>query len=221
MDLVEGIKTRRSARKYRSDPIARELLQEVMNLAKWAPSDMNTQPWQVAVVEGTTKQQLADQIISARENNEAPNPDYNYYPDQWEEPYKSRRKACGLALYNALDIQRGDIGKQKQAWNNNYRFFDAPVGLLFFIDKQLNQGSWLDMGMFIQNVMLAATDSGLSTCPQASLAEYPDIVRNLLNIDDHYAVVCGMSLGYEDKTHPANSFRLEREAVNSFTSWYD
>lgn len=221
MNTIESIKTRHATRGYLDKPVERQLIEKILEAARYAPSGVNTQPWQVAVVQGKTKQQLTEQMISAKENNQAPNPDYAYYPDQWEEPYKSRRKTCGLALYTALDIQRSDIAKQKQAWNNNYRFFDAPVGLLFFIDQQLNQGSWMDMGMFIQNIMLAATHYELSTCPQASLADYPDIVRNLLHIDSQYAVVCGMALGYEDKTHPANRFRLEREPVDSFTSWYD
>lgn len=221
MNTIESIKTRHATRGYLDKPVERELIEKILDAARFAPSGVNTQPWQVAVVQGNTKQQLAEQIIAAKENNQSPNPDYAYYPERWDEPYKSRRKDCGLALYQALEIQRKDTEKQKQAWDNNYRFFNAPVGLLFFIDKQLNQGSWLDMGMFLQNIMLAATHYGLNTCPQAALAEYPDIVRSLLNFDEKYAVVCGMALGYEDKTHPANRYRLDRESVDNFTCWFE
>lgn len=221
MNTIEAIKTRHATRGYLDKAVARELIEKILEAARFAPSGVNSQPWRVAVVQGKSRQQLTEQLISAKENNQAPNPDYDYYPSQWNEPFKSRRKTCGLALYSALNIQREEREKQKQAWYDNYRFFNAPVGLLFFIDKQLGQGSWIDLGMFIQNVMLAATDYGLSTCPQASLADYPDIVRQQLNIDDNFAVVCGMSLGYEDESHPANSFRLEREPVSSFTSWFE
>lgn len=221
MNTIDAITSRHATRGYQEKPVERELIEKILDAARFAPSGVNTQPWRVAVVLEQTRQQLSEQLIQAKENNLRPNPDYEYYPAQWNEPYRSRRKTCGLALYSALKIQREDREKQKQAWYDNYRFFNAPVGLLFFIDKQLGQGSWIDMGMFLQNIMLAATHYGLSTCPQASLADYPDIVRNLLNIEDNYAVVCGMSLGYEDQTHPANGFRLEREPVDSFTSWFE
>ena len=221
MNIIESMTTRHACRSYLNRPVEQLLIEKILDAARFAPSGVNTQPWQVVVVQGKTQQQLAEQIINAKENNQPANPDYAYYPDQWHEPYKSRRKDCGLALYTALDIQRSDIEKQKQAWNNNYRFFNAPVGLLFFIDKQLSQGSWIDMGMFLQNIMLAAKEYGLSTCPQAALAEYPDIIRNLLTIDEQYAVVCGMALGYEDESHPTNQYRLQRESVDSFTRWFE
>ncbi|MGD8526747.1 MAG: nitroreductase [Thioalkalispiraceae bacterium] len=221
MDTIDAIKSRHATRGFLSTPVETPLIEKILDAARYAPSGVNTQPWKVAVVRGQVQQQLSEQLIAAKEQKQPANPDYAYYPDRWSEPYKSRRKSCGLALYSALQIEKGDFGKQKQAWYNNYRFFNAPVGLLFFIDKQLNQGSWIDMGMFLQNIMLAATDYGLATCPQASLAEYPDIVRGLLNISEDYAVVCGMALGYEDPDHPANSFRLEREPVDSFTTWFE
>ncbi|MEJ2142357.1 MAG: nitroreductase [Gammaproteobacteria bacterium] len=221
MNTVDDtIKKRHATRGFLDKPVSHELIEQILEAARWAPSGVNSQPWNVAVVEGKTKQSLADHIISARESNHQPNPDYQYYPDEWKEPYKSRRKDSGLALYRALKIRREDTEKQKQAWYNNYQFFGAPVGLIFYIDKQLNKGSWLDMGMFLENVMLVATSMGLSTCPQAALAEYPDIVRKILNIDEQYHIVCGMALGYADESHPANSYRLKRAPVEEFTRWF-
>ena len=120
-----------------------------------------------------------------------------------------------------MNIGRDDVEKRKEAWENNYRFFGAPVGMLFFVDKRMNQGSWIDLGMFIQNVMLAARAFGLDSCPQASLADYPDIIRTELRMEDHWLVACALSLGYADTNHPVNQYRTEREPVNAFTRWYD
>lgn len=221
MDIIEAIKNRKSTRAFLDKPVSRQTIETILETARWAPSGVNTQPWHVAVVSGKHKRQLGDAIIEARVSGQTENPDYRYYPEQWQEPYTSRRKSCGMALYGALGISRRDIDKRKQAWYNNYRFFGAPVGLLFFVDKQLGQGSWIDMGMFIQNVMLAAEAHGLATCAQASLAEYPDIVRSMLDLPESYAVVCGMSVGYEDPEAAVNHYRTEREPLESFTRWYD
>jgi nitroreductase len=168
-----------------------------------------------------TKHRITEALITARTAGEPERPDYRYYPEKWEEPYRSRRLACGLALYQALGIGREDADRRIKAWNNNYSFFGAPVGLFFFLDRTLAQGSWVDMGLFLQNVMLAARAFDLATCPQAALAEYPDIVRRLLNVPDTRALVCGMSLGYPDSAAPVNHFRTAREPVANFTLWYE
>lgn len=221
MDVVDAIRGRRSTRAFLDKPVARETLHTLLDTARWAPSGVNTQPWHVAVVEGATKTRLSEALLAARDAQQAPNPDYAYYPDEWVDPFKMRRIACGKALYSALQIERHDKDRQKIAWENNYRFFGAPVGLLFFIDKRLNKGSWMDMGMFLQNAMLTARSLGLETCPQASLGEYPDIVRQTLGIPEQLAVVCGMSVGYADPDHPVNQYQLTREPVEAFTRWYD
>lgn len=221
MDIVEAITSRWSCRAYLDQTVSKEQIQQVLDAARWAPSGTNTQPWRVSVVTGETKQRITDALIQARDDGESENPDYTYYPTEWREPYKSRRKHTGLALYGALGITKDDPDGRKKSWYNNYRFFGAPAGLLFFIDKDLNQGSWLDLGMFLQNTMLAATALGLATCPQFSLAEYPDKVRQILDIPDDQLLVAGMSLGYPDKAHPVNNYRLPREEVDNFTRWYD
>ncbi|MDH5409153.1 MAG: nitroreductase [Gammaproteobacteria bacterium] len=221
MQTIDAITSRWSCRAYLDKPVSREQVQSLLDIARWAPSGVNTQPWQVAVVSGATKQRISDAIIQARESGQKENPDYGYYPPEWNEPYKGRRKATGLALYGALKIERGDAEAQKNAWFNNYRFFGAPVGLFIFIDRQLETGSWVDLGMFIQSLMLAAIDAGLATCPQAALAEYPDIVREALSISAEQKLVAGLSLGYADMAHPVNQYRTEREPVETFSKWYD
>lgn len=194
---------------------------QVLETAKWAPSGVNTQPWHVAILGKIARESISSAIIDARNQAIPENPDYHYYPEHWVEPYKSRRKACGLALYSALDIKIDEPEKRKAQWYRNYSFFDAPVGFIFYIDKNLDKGSWMDMGMFIQNVMLAARAVGLETCPQAALAEYPDIIRKTLTLSEDFHIVCGMALGYADWSHPVNSYRTERENIENFTKWYE
>lgn len=221
MDVLEAMRSRKSTRAYLDQPVARATIEAILDAARWAPSGVNSQPWRVAVVTGATKERIATDMLAARTARQPENPDYAYYPSEWREPYKSRRKATGLALYRALNIGKDDAIARLQAWNGNYHFFGAPAGLLFFVDRTLAQGAWVDMGMFIQNVMLAARAHGLDTCPQASLAEYPDIVRAILGMPDTHALVCGMALGYADAAAPVNGYRTEREAVNAFTAWHD
>jgi len=221
MDIIEAIEGRHCVRAFLDKPIEQETITQILTTARWAPSGVNCQPWQVAVIQGDTKNNLGEAIIAARENKTPENPDYSYYPSEWREPYTTRRKDCGLALYRAQGIGRSDKDKRLAAWYRNYRFFDAPVGLLFFIDKDMQTGSWLDMGMFMQNIMLAARHHGLETCPQASLAEYPDIVRRILGMSSDKLLLCGMSLGYADAEAAVNQYRLEREPVENFTRWYD
>ena len=221
MDVLEAIRQRASTRAYLDKPVDRTTIEAILDVARWAPSGANIQPWQVAVVTGQVGRQIGDALLAARIAGEHERPDYRYYPEHWNEPYKSRRVACGLALYTALKIGRDDKNARTKSWNNNYSFFGAPVGLFFFLDRSLAQGSWVDMGMFIENVMLAALGQGLATCPQASLAEYPDIVRKFLSVPDSRALVCGMALGYPDRSAPVNNYRTTREPVKHFTTWHE
>jgi len=220
MDIIEAIKGRQSIRAFTKKIVPKEMVTNILDTARFAPSGVNTQPWKVAVVFEKMRTQLGEKITEALDNNISSNPDYMYYPEEWFEPYKSRRKACGSALYSALDIDYHETEKRKAAWYRNYYFFEAPIGLLFFVDKKLQTGSIMDMGMFIQNVMLAARHYGLETCPQAALAEYPDIVRAALGMDDSHLLLCGMALGYADYENPINQYRTSREEVSTFTQFY-
>ncbi len=221
MEVLEAMRRRASTRAFLDRPVDRSTIESILDAARWAPSGVNAQPWQVAVVTGATKRRLTELLLAERSAGHGDNPDYAYYPLQWVEPYKARRLACGLALYTALKIERQDQDARIKSWNNNYSFFGAPTGLLFFLDRSLAQGSWVDIGMFIENVMLAALTFGLATCPQASLAEYPDIVRKFLDIPESRALVCGMALGYPDPSAPVNNYRTTREPAAVFTTWYE
>ncbi len=221
MEVISAIKERACIRAFTDQQVADSTIEQILDTARWSPSGGNTQPWQVAVVKAKTCQKMGDAITEARRNNQLPDPDYNYYPQQWVDPYKKRRVECGMALYNALGIKREDSQRRNQVWEWNYYFFHAPVGLFFFVDDVLEKGSWVDMGMFIQSIMLAARGYGLETCPQASLAEYPNIVRHILDISPNNKLICGMSLGYPDREAAINQYRTAREEVASFTRWYE
>lgn len=219
MDLFEAIQTRQSTRAFTKKSVPQDCIYKILDLARWSPSGVNAQPWKVVVVTGDIKQKIGQAIIQARESDTPENPDYSYYSKDWFEPYKSRRKACGMALYASQGITLTDKELRKAAWYRNYHFFDAPVGLLFFVDERLSVGSWIDIGMFIQTLMLAARGLKLATCPQAALAEYPDIVRQFVKLDKQYKLICGMALGYPEASAAINQYRTEREPVDYFTDF--
>ncbi|MFA5140672.1 MAG: nitroreductase [Elusimicrobiota bacterium] len=219
MDILQAIRERRSIRAFLDVPVGRKTLEAVLDAARWAPSGVNAQPWEVVVVTGESKKRLTEELLKARRAGERERPDYAIYPSSWKEPYLSRRKACGLALYKALGIGKEDSDRKLKSWELNYAFFGAPAGLLFFLDRDLVQSSWVDIGMFIQNVMLAALAHGLGTCPQAALAEYPDIARRVLGVPETKALVCGLSIGVPDLSAPVNGYRTAREGTPVFTTW--
>ncbi len=221
MKLFEILQQRKAVRAYLDKPVEKETIDAILDAARHAPSGVNTQPWQVAVVTGNAKQTLQTKIETAFRAGNKGKADYEYYPTQWIEPYKSRRKDCGLLMYQTLKIERSDKQRQQDQWAANYRAFDAPVMLLFFMNVHMQTGSYMDYGMFLQSVMLAAVDLGLATCPQASLADYPEIIKSELGYSDNSVLLCGMALGYEDKDADVNSYRTSREDVASFTDYFD
>jgi nitroreductase len=221
MLVSEALKKRKSTRAFLDKPVEKDKIQRILNAARHAPSGVNSQPWEVAVVSGKTKQALQEKIEKAFRNGEAKHMDYNYYPENWKEPFKDRRKACGLQMYSTLGISREDKQRQVDQWAANYRAFDAPVMLLFFMDPIMDKGSFIDYGTFLQSIMLMAVEEGLATCPQAALGEYPEIVKQTLGYPDDQLVMCGMALGYEDTEALVNSYRTPREEVDSFTRYFD
>lgn len=221
MNVYDALLARKSTRAFTNKQVKQSTIKHILASASHAPSGSNTQPWQVAVVSGDSKDQLQRELELAFRDGEKSRMDYQYYPLQWDSPYNERRRACGLQLYSTLDIKREDKHKQHDQWAKNYRSFDAPVTLFFFIDPVMQAGSYIDYGMFLQSIMLAATEQGLATCPQASLAEYPDIVKQHLNYSDDSILLCGMAIGYEDKNALVNSYLTPRETTDTFTKFFD
>jgi len=215
-DVFEAARTRRSVRAYKPDPVPVEVVREIVALGRHAPSGSNIQPWRVHVLTGVSLKRVGDTLQQAFHTDTPARRDYAYYTDPIEEPYLARRRACGWGLYGALGIARGDRGKSKAYRAGNFNFFGAPVGLVFTIERKLEKGSWLDYGMFLQTIMLAARARGLHTCPEASIANYPDIVRRELGISADWAVICGMALGYADADAVINTYQPPRIGLDEY-----
>ena len=216
----EAIRTRRSVRAFLKTPVPHEIIAEILQLAGCAPSGSNIQPWHVHVLTGETLVRVGSTIQRAYLTGEPGHKrDYNYYTDPIVEPYLARRRQCGWGLYTTIGIQRGEKERMQAARARNYNFFGAPMGLVFSIDAQLEKGSWLDYGMFLQTIMIAARSYGLHTCPQASIAEFPDIVRRELAIDSGNTIICGMAVGYADPDAVINQFQPPRIPLSDYVTF--
>lgn len=219
-----AITSRRSIRAFLPTPVPRALLEEILVVASRAPSGTNTQPWQVHVLTGAARARLAAAIVAAYDDPEqarSHSEEYAYYPREWVEPYLGRRRKVGWDLYGLLGIGKADKTRMHAQHRRNYQFFDAPVGLVFTIDRVMEQGSWLDYGMFLQNVMVAARARGLDTCPQAAFTQFHRIIGRELQLDDAQMVVCGMSLGYADMSRIENTLVTDRAPVAGFARFVD
>jgi nitroreductase len=219
MDVKTALAKRKSTRAFLNKEVPITTVNAILEQAKTAPSGVNTQPWKVAVLSGQSKKDLEQKMESEFRAGNKGIMDYQYYPEQWEAEYKQRRKACGLLMYSTLQIKREDKQRQLDQWAANYRAFDAPIMLLFFIDKVMEKGSYVDYGMFLQSIMLSAVEHGLATCPQAALAEYPEIVKKELGYEDQ-VLICGMALGYEDTTKDVNNYRTGREDLDQLVRYF-
>lgn len=220
MNVIEALQQRKSVRAFLEKPVSKEQIVRILDAARHAPSGANHQPWQVAVIGGDKKVQLSQKLMTAFQDRGQTPMDYDYYPEVWPEPYKRRRVECGAQLYGALQIDRKDRKSRIEQWVANYRGFDAPVILFFFLHSGLATGAFLDFGMFLQSLMLAAVEEGLATCPQAALGQYPDIIKEFLGYDEETILLCGMALGYEDQSAPVNSYRTPRAEVDAFTRFF-
>ncbi len=220
MNVNEALTERKSVRAFLDKSVHQEKIVKILQAARHAPSGTNAQPWQVAVVTGGKKDQLTRAMETAFRKDGLGTMDYTYYPLEWHEPYKKRRVSCGAQLYSALNIERRDKARRLEQWVANYRAFEAPVILFFFLDPFMEKGSFLDYGMFLQSVMLAALEEGLATCPQAALGQYPALVKEALGYNPETILICGMALGYEDKEAPVNNYRTPREDVELFTRFF-
>ena len=220
MNVSDALRQRKSVRAFLDKDVDPAIISKLLASAAHAPSGTNMQPWRVAVVSGQAKQRLQDQIMESFRKGTGGNADYRYYPYEWVNPHKTHRLNCAREMYRALSIQRKDKEGRLEQWAANYRAFDALVMLLFFMDKTMQTGSFLDYGMFLQSFMLAAVEEGLATCPQASLADYPEIIKTVLGYPQDNILICGMALGYEDPDAPINSYRLPRDSPEQFAHFF-
>jgi nitroreductase len=214
-----AITSRRSVRAFLDRPVERSDIEKILEVAARAPSGTNIQPWKVYVLTGAAKAALSDAILEVYADpalSKQHTEEYAYYPRKWVAPFIDRRRKLGWDLYTLLGLARENKAGMAAQHARNFRFFDAPVGFIFTIDRILEQGSWLDYGMFLQNVMVAARGRGLDTCPQAAFTQFHRIIAQQLGLPDNETVVCGMALGWADPDRIENSLVSEREPLSSF-----
>ena len=221
---IAAIASRRSVRGFLPDPVPLELVRHILDVAARAPSGTNMQPWTGHVVTGATLARLTAAAVEAAlgdNGKQGHEREYKYYPDEFFEPFLSRRRAVGFGLYDLIGIAKGDRQRMREQGARNYTFFDAPVGMIFTIDKRLEIGSWLDYGMYLENICVAARHYGLHTCAQAAWPTYHSVLRPILGIPDDHKLVCGMALGYEDTSRPENALRTARVPASDYMTWHD
>lgn len=220
--IVSAIRDRHSIRHFLPTPVPKETVLAVLDLAACAPSGVNAQPWNVHVLRGETKAAMTAAILAEYENPTFEHRgEYDYYPKQWREPYLSRRRKTGQDLYGLLKIGKEDKAGMHAQWARNFQFFNAPIGLIFTLDKAMGQGSLIDYGGFLQTLMIAAKAHGLDTCSQAAFCEYHPILHRILQIPDTEFIVCGMSLGYVDPDALVNTLRTDRRPASEFTLFHE
>ncbi len=228
MNLDKAIRTRMSTRAFTPQAVPVEAIREILALASRAPSGSNTQPWKVYVLRGASRDQLVAKVCAAHDALRADpalaaeyREEYDYYPEKWVSPYIDRRRENGWGLYGLLGIGKGDKDKMHAQHQRNFRFFDAPVGLMFTLDRIMGRGSLVDYGMFLENIMLAARARGLHTCPQAAWNGFAKIILPHIGAGPDEMLVCGMALGYADDTNIVNTFHTPRVPADEFTRWLE
>ncbi|MGY8936103.1 MAG: nitroreductase [Alphaproteobacteria bacterium] len=223
LSVDEAMTSRRSVRSYLADPVSRETVAHILNVAKRSPSGTNMQPWKVHVLMGVAKERMTNAVLKEFYGPSRPHEHERepFYLEKMREPYLGRRRKVGWDMYGLVGIEKGEKEKMKAQAAENFRFFGAPVGLIFTVDEDFGFGSWLDIGMFLENVMLAARGQGLDTCAQAAFGSYYEVVRTVLGLDQTQTVVCGMSLGKEDSSAPISKLITDREDLDVFVNFLD
>ena len=224
VDVDRAITSRRSVRAFLSKSVSREDIEIILQIASRAPSGANAQPWKVHVLTGQALRRLSERLLD--EYNAPGGPavqprPYQYYPEEWVEPYLGRRRKVGFDMYRLLGIAKDERSRMQAQTARNYEFFGAPVGLIFAIGKRMPVGSWLDYGLFIQSIMISARGRGLDSCPQAAFIDYADTVAEFVGLPQSEMVVCGMSLGYADPDAVVNRLDTDRAPVSTFTVFHD
>lgn len=219
MQVSEAIATRRTNRAFLSDPVSLETLKEILSRAARAPSGGNLQPWKVYLLVGAARDELVRRVAEKRkETPMGEAPEYHIYPPHLTEPYRTRRFRIGEAMYGAIGIPREDKASRLKFFARNWEFFGAPAGLIFTIDRQMQQGQWADLGMFMQSVMLLAREYGLHSCPQEAWAVWHSLIREYLAVPQNEMIFCGMGIGYADESAAVTALVSERAPLEEFVT---
>lgn len=219
--VLEAMMSRRSVRRFTDEPVSREVLDRILTAASYAPSGHNMQPWQVHVVTGAAKDRISAAVIQHITEGGAADEEFDYYPVEWHEPYQGRRRAVGFTLYDLLGIKREDKARRHEQMLENFKFFGAPVGMFISFDRRLATGQFLDIGMFIQSILVAARAEGIHSCGQVAWTPYHQVLRPLLGMPDEQMLACGISLGHEDVAAPENKLRVEKVSPAEWTTWHE
>ena len=220
MKVADAVAARFSARAFLDQPVPARQIRRILDRARQAPSGGNLQPWHVYVVAGQPLQDLLAQIrrrAAAAPRGEAP--EYNVYPPELHEPYRSRRHKCGEDLYAALGIPREDKPARLRQFAKNLQGFGAPMVLFFSIDRAMGQNQWAHLGMFMQTVMLLAIEEGLHSCPQEAWSAFHTTVAGFLGMPEEQMFYCGMAIGQADLDHPVNRWRTERAPLEDIAQF--
>ncbi len=214
MSVIDALSNRYSCRRFKQDEVPIDLIHKILTAAQKTPSWCNTQPWDVHVVSGEALRTLSEKLEKQAASGATPNPDFSF-PERYEGDYRDRRKVCGLQLYKSVGIEKGDAERTRDQALENFRFFAAPHVMFLTVPSELGVYGAVDCGLYVSSFMLVANELGVATIAQAALASYPDVVRDALNIGKERYLVCGISFGFEDTTHPINGYRTERESIAS------
>ena len=217
MDLIEAIKTRKSIRGYKPDPVPKEVLKEILEVATRAPSGMNTQPWEFTVVAGEVLDQIKQENIEKMGAGERPRMEAPR--GQYTDKYRDRQVALAVQLFQLMGIEREDREKRTEWTKRGFRFFDAPAAIIVSVDNSAGPGTQFDVGSVCQTIALAALNYGLGTCIQGQGVMYPDVVRKFTGITEDKLIVICLTMGYPDWDFPANKIYSQREPVDNVTTW--
>jgi nitroreductase len=214
MDLIEAIKSRKSIRGYKSDPVPKEVLKEILEIASRAPSGMNTQPWECTVIVGETMERIKKANIEKLTSGETP-----AIGDVFSGVYRERQVAIGIQLFKLMGIAREDKEKRAEWMKRGFRFFDAPAAIIIAADKSLSERTMFDIGALSQTIALTALKYGLGTCIENMGIAYPDVIKEFTGIPESKRIIICLAIGYPDWDFPANEVQSEREPVDKFTTW--
>ena len=221
MNVKEAFLSRRSVRRFLSKPVPKDKIKNILECSAFAPSGHNIQPWHVYVVEGKKKEAITNSILESIKDGSAKEfkQEFDYYPTEWFEPFISRRRAVGFELYKLLNIGREDFEARDKQMQENFHFFGAPLGMFITMDRRLATGTFMDVGMFIQSILVSARGEGLHSCGQVAFTKFHTLIADQLNFKENEMLVCGVSVGYEDTSAPENSLRVEKLDYTDYTTF--
>lgn len=219
MNVTDAVLGRRTTRGFLPDPVPQEIIREVFDLARHAPSNSNTQPWHIAVVSGAARDVLEAKVFEAAKSGVEPNPAWPPGGVGLEGAYKDRQYDCAYRYYDTMGIERSDKVARMKLVQKNWQFFGAPHAAFISMPKTMHRANALDIGIILQTIMLLLTERGIGCIAQGALAAFPDIVREVAELPDENGILCGLSFGYEDKDAHINTVKMPREPLESIVSF--